>query len=370
MSGRLRAGITVEQLWQPVPGGSGTYIARLLESLSRRPDVEAVGLAALHRAGARPETSLPVPVHSLGLPRRALYEAWNRLGTPRPESLVRGLDVVHATTWAVPPTRRPLVVTVHDLAFLRDPSHFTSHGVQFFTRALERTRDEAAAVLVPSRATADDVVAAGFAAAQVHVVPHGAPGWTWTPDELPAFRAAHALPERFVLWCGTFEPRKNLNGLLAAFALAAEADPDLHLVLVGPPGWGRQPTAPTGPWATRVHELGRLPADDLRLAYASATALAFPSLWEGFGLPVLEAMSVGIPVVTSRATSMAEVTGDAGVLVDPTDPAELASGLLRAVGTEHDTLAAASLRRAARFTWDAAAERTVQVYDEVAGVGR
>lgn len=367
MSAPLRVGVTVEQLWQPVPGGSGTYITQLLESLARGPDVEPVGLAAAHRPGPLPDGVPDIPVRSLGVPRRLLYEAWNRWRAPRPEWLVHGLDVVHATTWAVPPTRRPLVVTVHDLAFLRDPSHFTPHGVAFFTRALRRTLDEAAAVIVPSRATAVDVVEAGFAPDRVHVVPHGAPGWTWTADELATFRSTHSLPDRFVLWCGTFEPRKNLGGLLEAFSIAADADPDLHLVLVGPRGWGERPAAPKGPWTDRVHELGRLSTEDLRLAYVAARALAFPSFWEGFGLPVLEAMSVGTPVVTSRETSMAEVAGVAGVLVDPRDPDALAAGILRAVGPEHDALAAAALRQATIFTWDAAAEATAQVYRSAAG---
>ena len=170
------------------------------------------------------------------------------------------------------------------------------------------------------------------------------------------------LPERFLLWCGTFEPRKNLPGLLEAFALVAGTDPTLHLVLVGPAGWGEALAVRPGPWAARVHEVGRLSSDDLRVAYAAATAFAFPSTWEGFGLPVLEAMSVGTPVVTSRGTSMAEVVGTAGVLVDPADPADLAAGLVRALGEEHDALGAAGRARAAGFTWELAAAGHVAAY--------
>lgn len=119
---------------------------------------------------------------------------------------------------------------------------------------------------------------------------------------------------------------------------------------------------PPGPWGARVHETGRLSADDLRVAYAAATAFAFPSTWEGFGLPVLEAMAAGTPVVTSRGTSMAEVVGDDGVLVDPADPADIAAGLLRAVGPDGAAIGAAGLARSARFTWARAAEQTVVAY--------
>lgn len=362
----LHVGLTVEQLWQRVPGGSGSYILALADALAARPDVRVTGLAAHHGGRDEQVDGLAVPVRSLGLPRYPLYRAWNHLGAPRPEWLVRGLDVVHATTWAVPPTRRPLVVTVHDVAFLRDPGHFTPRGVDFFTRALARTRDEAAAVVVPSQATADDCVAAGIPVDRLHVVHHGAPSWSAvpvTPDEVAALRARLGLPERFVLWCGTFEPRKNLTGLLEAFRLLADDDPDLHLVLVGPPGWGQAGhDTREGPWTARVHEAGRLSTADLRVAYAAATALCFPSTWEGFGLPVLEAMSVGTPVVTSRGTSMAEVVGDAGVLVDAADPADIAAGMARAVGPERDALAAAALRRSRDFTWERAAAQTRTAY--------
>ncbi|WP_372594624.1 glycosyltransferase family 4 protein [Actinotalea sp.] len=364
----LRVALTVEQLWQAVPGGSGSYILELLAALAERDEVTTVGLSALHRGAPGPDLTPPGPVRAFPLPRAALYRLWNRVPGPRPEALLRGLDVVHATTWAIPPTRRPLVVTVHDLAFLRDPGHFTPGGVRFFTRALERTRDEADAVVVPSQATAEDCVAAGIEPERVHVVPHGAPAWTVSAPDVAGLRARLALPERFVLWCGTQEPRKNLDGLLRAFEVVAREDPDLDLVLVGPSGWGERHGSATGAAAGRVHELGRLPVADLRAAYAAATSFAFPSHWEGFGLPVLEAMSVGTPVVTSRASSMAEIVGSAGILVDPTDPADLAAGILRASGAEGLPLGALGRARAREFTWARSAEGHVAAYRAAAGL--
>ena len=169
-----RVAMVVEQLWQSVPGGSGTYIVELARALRGR-GARLAGLAARHGASPSPaELGLPdMPLRFAHLPRPALYESWNRLGLPRAESTLPGAEVVHATTWAIPGTRLPLVVTVHDVAFLRSPEHFTRRGNAYFATALERTRREADAVVVPSTATADDCVAAGLDAGRIHVIPHG-----------------------------------------------------------------------------------------------------------------------------------------------------------------------------------------------------
>ncbi|MGV8978001.1 MAG: glycosyltransferase family 4 protein [Cellulomonas sp.] len=359
-SRRTRVGIIVEQCWQRVPGGSGTYITELTRALLDRADLDPLGMSALHARVSATSVGLTLPVRALPLPRAALYRLWDHTGAPRPEWTVPGLDVVHATTWAVPATRRPLVVTVHDLAFLRDPSHFTPHGVRFFTRALDRTRDVARAVIVPSIATARDCEQAGIEPERIHVVPHGAR--PLVPPEASEHRLI--LPDRYVLWCGTWEPRKNLAMLLAAFELVASQDKEIHLVLVGPRGWGDRiaPDA-SSPSAARVHLLGRLDPAGLDEAYARAEAFCFPSTWEGFGLPVLEAMAAGLPVVTSRDTSMAEIAAGVGVLVNPLDPTDIAAGILEAIGPAHPTLAALSQKRALDYTWAAAAEQTAAAYD-------
>lgn len=363
----LRVALTVEQCWQRVPGGSATYLLELLRALTGRADVTTTGLAAAHRTpppeGLRP----PGLVRHAPLPRYLLYRAWAHLGVPRAERSVPDADVVHATTWALPATRRPLVVTVHDVAFLREPEHFTPRGVRFFTDALARTRDHAAVVIVPSEATAADCEQAGIERGRIHVIPHGAPAWHVDRAAATVGARAAGLPERYVLWCGTAEPRKNLEGLLAAFVLVADEDPDVHLVLAGPPGWGETPRPADGPWRARVHQVGRLSDANLRTAYAAAAAFAFPSHWEGFGLPVLEAMAAGAPVVTSAGTSMAEVVGDAGVLVEAIDPVAIAAGLRRALGPEGAALGAAGRRRAAGFTWAASADAHVAAYRAALG---
>lgn len=361
----LRVALTVEQVWQRTPGGSGTYVVELSRALSQHAGVAAVGIAAWHRDPPPPAWPLTIPVRHAPLPRRALYDAWQQLRQPRAEHLVPGAAVVHATTWAIPPTARPLVATVHDLAFLHDRSHFTARGNAFFRRALDRVRDQAAAVLVPSHVTADECLAEGIDAARITVVPHGARVTHPSAAALADWRVRHGVGRDYVLWCGTVEPRKNLPTLLAAYQRAALADVDL--VLVGPQGWGLLPAIGEGLDRGKVHVLGSLDRPDLDAAYAGARAFCFPSIREGFGLPVLEAMEHGVPVVTSAGTACAEVAGNAALLVDALDVDALAEALVEATGAGHDRLAALSTQRARAFSWERAAETTVRVYREVSG---
>lgn len=362
--------MVVEQLWQPVPGGSGTYVIELARALRER-GCRVAGLTAAHSSSPSPaEVGLPTSVRVRGarLPRTALYESWNRLRLPRAESVLPGAEVVHATTWAIPGTRLPLAVTVHDLAFLRSPEHFTRRGTSFFLRCLERATAEADVIITPSQATADDCVAAGIEAGRIEVIPHGVRTLPVTQEQVAAFRAAHGIDGEYVLWTGTREPRKNLVALLRAFRTLAADYPGLELVLVGPEGWGddAEERGAAEELAGRVHVTGRLSDADLAAAYTGARAFCFPSHWEGFGLPVLEAMAYGAPVVTSRGTCMEEVCADAGLLAHSTSPEEIARQLARAIGPVHDELRAAGLERAADFTWQASASAHEAVYTSLA----
>ncbi|WP_253953265.1 glycosyltransferase family 4 protein [Schaalia meyeri] len=368
----VRVGMVVEQMWQSVPGGSGRYIVEVASRLAAQ-GVNAIGIAARHGRGAeRPEqVGLSIPVRSCALPRRALYAAWDRLGIPGVDRVLgagsgRGADVVHATTWAIPPTSRPLIVTVHDVAFLREASHFTAHGAAYFRRALAATKKHADAVIVPSQATAADCVEAGIDEDLISVIPHGLTHTPVTHQQVEAFRARHTLNRPYILWVGTREPRKNLPTLIQAYRALAPTT-ELDLVLVGPAGWGEDPTEADLP-ASRVHVLGRLDDEDLACAYAGARVFTFPSIWEGFGLPVLEAMAHGTPVVTSEGTCMAEITGaDAGLLAPATDPHALAEALQAAAGPDHDRLSAAGRERARDFTWESSAASHARLYESLAG---
>jgi glycosyltransferase involved in cell wall biosynthesis len=361
---QLRVAVTLEQCWHEVPGGTASSALETVRALQRRDDVEIVGVSARHRK-LPPEPWTPtVPMYQLPLTRTALYEYWHAMRWPRVQNATGPVDVIHATTFAIPPKSAPLVVTVHDLAFLHEPTHFTRHGRRFFARGLKLTRSQADAVLVPSQSTYDDCVEAGFAPSKLRHVPHGVTASVVDAAAVTAFTTKHELPERYVLWCGTLEPRKNVATLLQAFAVLRGRDPSLVLALAGPAGWG-DVTVPES-LSANVRLLGFLSADELQAAYAGARAFCYPSLREGFGLPVLEAMAHGVPVVTSAGTAMAEFVGAAGILVDPLDADGIADALEAAIGSRHDELATAALVEAAKYSWDNAAALTVDSYRAVA----
>jgi glycosyltransferase involved in cell wall biosynthesis len=225
-----------------------------------------------------------------------LVESWLRLGWPKVESVVDNADIVHSTTIIPPATSLPLVVTIHDLAFLRHPDFFTARGNKVFRRSLDIMLNKADMVLCSSQATLEDCVTAGFNSDRLRHVPLGVRAQTITDEDRSRVRATYDLPEQFVLFVGTLEPRKNLTRLIAALGSLRDAPP---LVVVGMAGWGDE--APST--AHDVRFTGFVPAHDLPALYEACTVFAFPSILEGYGLPVIEAMAHGAAVVTSRGTS-------------------------------------------------------------------
>ncbi len=361
--------LTVEQCWHRVPGGTATAALGTIAALAERDDLDLIGVAARH-AGPPPAAFAPgIPVAHLPLPQKALYEAWHGVRRPRVERATGAVDVVHGTAIAVPPTEAPLVMTINDLAFLADPTQATRHGNRFFRRGTELARRHAQLVLVPSEATATECRAAGFAPDRIRLVPYGVVAHPATDEAVAALRERRGLDRPYVLFVGTVEPRKNLGAVAAAVATLHGRSIDL--VLVGPDGWNedlRSRLAPLDGTDVRVHRLGFVTPAELPALYAGAAVFCYPSLREGFGLPVLEAMAHGAPVVTSSTTSTAEVAGDAGLLVDPTAHAALGEALARLIDDPAlaDDLRERGRQRAATYTWARTAALTAAAYAEVA----
>jgi glycosyltransferase involved in cell wall biosynthesis len=237
--------------------------------------------------------------------------------------------------------------------------------MRFFERGLTLAQRDADLVLCPSEATLSDCAAHGFEAGRLRQVPFGVDLRRASEAQVDAARSHYSIPGPYVLWTGTIEPRKNLRGLVSAFRTLER---DVDLVLVGPAGWNEDLDALVAGQREHIKPLGFVPSADLRALYAGAEVFCYPSLREGFGFPVLEAMAQGTPVVTSAGTSTEEVAGGAASLVDPHDP-EAIAGAVRALLDDrglHDRLSDAGVQRARAFSWEHTAEELVKAYEDVA----
>lgn len=357
----MRVAVTLEQCWHRVPGGTARATLDTVSAVEADGRVEQVGVSAWHRAPAPAAWEPSIPVRQLPLPRLALYDAWQRLRRPRVERATGPVDLVHSTAHVAAAGRAPMVATVHDLHFLHQPDHFTARGVSVFTRFLDLVRAEAAMVVCPSEATRADCEAAGIQPERLRVTPWATDARPVTPLEVARVREQFGLQRPFILFTGTVEPRKNLPRLLEAAARLGHLD--VEMVVAGPAGWRTE--LPGGP----VRRLGFVRQADRDALFAAATVVAYPSLREGFGLPVLEALVQGAAVVTSATTSTAEVAGDAALLVDPLDVDAIAGALERLLvdADLRARLGAAGRDRAATFTWARTAEATVDAYRAALG---
>ena len=364
MSSPLRVAMTFEQFWHRVPGGTGVAARGIAAALAGRADLEIVGVAAAHSKPPRGR-ELPIPVKHLPLPRVAMYEAWHRLRRPDVQRATGPVDVIHATTIAMPPKTAPLVATIHDLAWLHEPAHFTSRGISMFDKGLALAVRDADIVMCSSKATLRDCEAHGFEPGRLRLVPLGTDVPMATDEEVDAVRRKYELEGPYILWTGTVEPRKNLPGLLKAYA---KLDTKMPLVLVGPSGWNEDLDALVGSIKEQVHVLGWVPHHHLAPLYRGATVFCFPSLLEGFGFPVLEAMAQGTPVVTSRGTSTEELAEGAGVLVDPLDVDSIRNGIQNVLDDPSliEELSKAGSKRVAEYSWQRTGDLVEAVYREVA----
>jgi glycosyltransferase involved in cell wall biosynthesis len=360
--------------------GIGRYVRELIGALAAQDDQTPYRLFV---AGAAPNKLPPPPGRNFAWrPTRitSLWFArlWHRLQVPLPvEAFVGRVQLYHATDFTLPPTLpgTPTLLTVHDLSFVRAPETTTPVLKAYLDRVVPRSVRRADHVLADSQATKDDLVELyGTRPDKITVLlggvnPEFAP--VMDPHVRRAVRQRYALPGNpYIFSIGTVQPRKNYARLIEALAALGSECGDVHLVIAGGRGWLDAPIyRAVGDLhlTERVHFIGFARDDDLPALYSEAVCLAYPSLYEGIGLPVLEAMACGIPVVASNISSMPEVAGEAALLIDPYDVAALAEALRRLLTDEalRADLVSRGFRQVADFTWTRAARQLIEVYRQL-----
>jgi glycosyltransferase involved in cell wall biosynthesis len=360
------------------PVGAGVYTIELARGVDRRPDVE------LHLAVRRGDTARWVGiapnavVHAVAPDRRPARLAWEQAGAPALARRVAA-QVWHGPHYTMPMRLDvPAVVTFHDLTWFDHPEWHERTKVPFFRSMIKRSARHADVAVCVSEETARRLRAVTSTPAEIVVAHHGVDHERFRADADPAadlaLLAPHGITPPFVAsHPGTIEPRKDVPTLVAAFARVAAARPDLRLVISGADGWGaveaRDAIAASGV-AARVVRPGYLPSAVLPALLRRADAVVYPSRYEGFGLPALEALACGAPLVTTAGSALQEVVGNAALVVPPGDVRGAAAALetLLTSADVRQRLRDAGPRQAAGFTWAASVERHVEAYEHASKV--
>ena len=347
--------------------GVGRYVMGLLDGLAQLDDAPDALLALFSIRGELPT---PLPRRARPAPRRAparlLRRAWARWEWPPIELLTGRVDVFHGTNFVLPPLRRAAgIVTVHDLTYLYFPDMVTGDVAQYSWLVPDAVR-RAARVVTVSHSVADGIsVELGVPRDEIVVAHNGVhQSWFHAVPLSAGGRTEFGLPERYLVFVGNLEPRKNLRTLLAAHALARRESKDVpQLVLVGPPGWGDRWEG-WEPDPADVVIVGYLPDDTLRSVVVGSVALCAPSRYEGFGLPVVEALSTGTAVIASDIAAHREVGGDLARYAAHDDVNAWAQAALDAsrVPVDDPQIRAARRDHASRFTWVASAQTHLAAY--------
>jgi glycosyltransferase involved in cell wall biosynthesis len=376
---RLRLSLDVSAV-PDRPVGAGQYTVQLASALAARDDLELVlfgrrgdaGRWATAAHGARVRNEAPRP--------RPLRLAWEQGRLPGLLARER-VDVHHGPHYTMPERARlPVVVTVHDLSFFEEPAWHQRSKVVVFRRAIRIAARRARAVVCPSRVMAEQLARWCRVDAAVFVAPHGVDTVRFRPEEpttgydaarLAAIDGRLSDDRPLLVFVGTIEPRKNLPGLVDAFARVAGSRRDTLLVLAGGPGWGTGDVHRAIERAGIGHQVvrtGYVSDEDVPVLLRSARVAVYPAFYEGFGLPALEALACGAPLVTTAGTAMAEVAGGVAVLVEPRDTAGLADALAAELDHGPASAAADPARRrrgielASHRTWTASAARHMEAY--------
>jgi glycosyltransferase involved in cell wall biosynthesis len=353
--------------------GVGEFCAGALGGLVARDDLQVSAFAVSWRRRHQIVDQLPAGVRAVRrpIPARPALAAWRHASLPPIEWFTGEVDVVHGTNFVVPPARRAArVVTVHDLAVVRYPQLCDAPTLAF-VESIRRAVGQGAWVHTPSRFVAEEVIEHfRLPAERVRAVHHGVPADHGAPAE-PGRSAAPPVGGPYVLALGTIEPRKDLPRLVRAFGAIAGAHPDLQLVVAGGRGWGADAfdaAVASSPFRRRITAPGYVGDSERESLLAGASVFCYPSVYEGFGFPPLQAMAAGVPVVATAVGAVPEVVGDAGVLIAAGDTDALAAAIGQVLDDEglRRRLIDAGRRRCAGFTWDATAAGLAALYADAA----
>jgi len=373
----MRIGIDISQL--AFPGtGVATYTRNLVENLLRidkeneyilfysslRKDIKNAGL----KIGEK-----HVELKNYKLPPLFLEFIWNRLHILPIEEFTGHLDIFHTSDWLEPPAKCPKVTTVHDLAIFKYPETFSPKGghniVSNLRRKLAWVKRESRVIIAVSENTKKDIVKIlDIPSEKIKVIYEAGDEVFRKKSSLRSIENAkkkYGISGNYILAVGTLEPRKNLKRLIMAFS-RVRRNSSLSLAIAGNAGWGGELEGLQGK-TLGVKFLGYVPKEVLAPLYAGAQCFVYPSLYEGFGLPILEAMASGCPVVTSNISSLPEVAGEAAVLVDPENIEDIARGIKEAISKRKE-LIRKGFERARQFSWEKTASQTLGVYREVTSV--
>lgn len=357
-------------------GGIGRYVRELVAAVGRVASEDAA--YRLFVAGASKRTmpeDVPTGFAWYPTPIKPVWWAriWHRARLPLPvEAIVGRVNLFHATDFVLPPTlpSTRTILTVHDLSFVRVPESASPSLKRYLDQVVPRSVRRADLVLADSQATKDDIVDLyGLSPDRIRVLLSGV-DVSFKPSSVVfmTIRKKYNLPDRpYLFSIGTVQPRKNYVRLVQALALLRSRGHDLSLVIAGGKGWLEDPIYSAirdSGMQEYVHFIGFADEQDLPALYTHAECFVFVSLYEGFGLPILESMGCGTPVVTSNVSSLPEVTGDAGLMVDPYDIEAIADAITRILEDSalRDTLTARGLARVKQFTWENSARQLIDIY--------